>query len=66
MFLVPAYPTGLLVVTRLDPRSRELEEKLDAVVSEWTPREWYDEPSDPSLPLVPNDWNVVRARVAVG
>ncbi len=64
VFLIPTYPTGLLVVTGLDPRSRVLEENLGAVIAEWTPREWSDGPSDPPLPLVPNDWNAVRARLA--
>jgi hypothetical protein len=67
MFLVPAYPTGLLIVTGLDPRSRVLEERLDAVIAEWTPKEWSDGPtglSEAALPLVPNDWNAVRARLA--
>ncbi len=64
MFLVPTYPTGLLVVTGLDPRSRILEERLDAVIDEWTNKEWSAGPSDPLLPLVPNDWNAVRARLA--
>ncbi len=64
VFLVPTYPTGLLVVTGLDPRSRVLEENRDAVIAEWMPKEWSDGPSDPPLPLVPNDWNAVRARLA--
>ena len=64
MFLVPAYPTGLLVVTGLDPRSRLLAERLDAVIAEWISREWSDAPSDAPVPLVSNDWNAVRARLA--
>ena len=64
MFLLPAYPTGLLVVTRLDPGSRVLAGSLDAVIAEWTPKEWSGGPFDSSLPLVPNDWNAVRARLA--
>ncbi len=64
VFLIPAYPTGLLVVRGLDPRSRVLEEHLGAVIEEWGPKEWSDGPSDPPLPLVPNDWNAVRARLA--
>jgi hypothetical protein len=67
MFLVPTYPTGLLVVTGLDPRSQVLEEGLPGIVAEWTTREWSDAPSGLSyaaLPLVPNDWNAVRALLA--
>lgn len=62
VFLVPAYPTGLLVVTRLDPSSDRLERDLDAIVSEWTPREWSGGPGDPPLPIVPNDWASVLSR----
>ena len=64
MFLVPAYPTGLLVVTRLDPRSRLLEERLGDAIAEWLPREWSGDSSDLPLPLIPNDWDAVRARLA--
>jgi hypothetical protein len=76
VFLIPTYPTGLAVVTRLDPGSRVLEERFDAIVAEWTPREWSDADAFPkrsdapegassesSLPLVPNDWEAVLARL---
>ena len=63
IFLVPTYPTGLLVVTGLDPRSRVLEERMDALIAEWTPKEWNDAPSEPPIPLVPNAWEAVRARL---
>ena len=58
IFLVPTYPTGLLVVTGLDPRSRVLEERMDALIAEWTPKEWSDWRSiiQPPIPLVRNDW----------
>ena len=59
--LVPTWPTGLLVVSGLDPHSRVLEERLPAVIGEWTPRQWSDGPSDPTLPLVQNDWEALNA-----
>jgi predicted O-methyltransferase YrrM len=62
-FLIPCYPTGLLAVTRLDPRSPVLAERLEEVVAEWTPKEWSGGPLDPALPVVPNDWAAVRARI---
>jgi Methyltransferase domain len=63
VFLIPAYPTGLLVVTRLDPKSRVLEKDFDALVAEWIPKKWSGGPDDPPLPLVPNDWPGVLARI---
>jgi len=66
VFLVPAYPTGLLVVTRLDPSSDRLERDLDAIVAEWTPRKWSGGPEDPPLPIVPNDWPSVLERTRPG
>jgi len=64
IFLVPTYPTGLLVVTGLDPRSRVLEERMDALIAEWTPKQWSDgeASADPPVPLVPNDWTEIKAR----
>ena len=59
--LVPTWPTGLLVVSGLDPRSRVLEERLAAIVEEWKPREWTEGPSDPQLPLVQNEWEALSA-----
>jgi hypothetical protein len=66
VFLVPAYPTGLLVVTRLDPASDRLERELDALVAEWMPKEWSGGPDDPPLPIVPNDWPSVLKRIRPG
>ncbi len=62
-FLIPAYPTGLLAVTGLDPASRTLEEGFDAAVGEWREKEWSGGPNDPPLPIVPNTWTEVRARI---
>ncbi|HEY1251753.1 MAG TPA: class I SAM-dependent methyltransferase [Thermoanaerobaculia bacterium] len=67
VFVIPTYPTGLAVVTRLDPGSRVLEERFAAIVEEWVPRTWKDAPEGASpefrLPLVPNDWEAVLSRV---
>jgi hypothetical protein len=62
VFVIPAYPTGLAVVTRLDPASAVLDERFDAIVGEFTPREW-DEAAARSLPLVENDAETVLARL---
>lgn len=61
-FVIPTYPTGLLVVTDLDPSSRVLEERFDAIVEEFRPRPWSEEERS-RFPLVPNDWNAVRTRI---
>lgn len=60
VFVIPAYPTGLGVVTRLDPSSTVLAARYDAIVAEFTPQPW-----DPSvaIPLVPNDGPSVLARL---
>jgi hypothetical protein len=64
IFLVPCYPTGLLVVTGLDPRSSVPQTAYDRAVAAWIAKEWAEGPSDPRLPLVENDWETVRARLA--
>jgi hypothetical protein len=64
VFVIPAYPTGLGVVTRLDPSSRVLTEHLGKIAEAWTPREWSDAPgAEPPLPLVANDGPAVLARI---
>ena len=62
VFVIPAYPTGLAVVTRLDPASRVLDERFDRIVGEFTPLEW-DEAAAQAMPLVPNDAEAVLARL---
>jgi hypothetical protein len=65
VFLIPAYPTGLLVVTNLDPGSRALEAETPRIVDAWTPREWTGGPSGPPIAVVANDWAAVRARLPI-
>jgi hypothetical protein len=59
VFVIPTYPTGLGVVTRLDPRSRVLEERFDEILDAYTPRPWSGE----ALPLVRNDGPDVLSRI---
>ena len=64
VFVIPAYPTGLGVVTRLDPSSTLLGERFEEITRAWTPREWSDAPGQkPALPLVANDGPAVLARI---
>ena len=60
-FVIPAYPTGLAVVTRLDPSSTALDERFDEIVAAYTPLEWDGDRT--SLPLVANDGAGVLARL---
>jgi hypothetical protein len=62
VFVIPAYPTGLGVVTRLDPGSSALERRFGEIVAEWTPAEW-DPSQRPRFPLVGNDPAAVFARI---
>jgi len=63
VFVIPAYPTGLAVVTRLDPGSRVLDERAEEIAAEWRMREWRDEGGNPELPVIANDWKAVRRRL---
>ncbi len=63
LFVIPTYPTGLGVVTHLDSSSTELEDRFDAIVAEFSPREWSDGWEDPALPVVANDWTAVLRRL---
>ena len=62
VFVIPTYPTGLAVVTRLDPASAVLDERFDAIVREFTPREW-DDAAAAEMPLVANVGEAVLARL---
>jgi hypothetical protein len=61
--VIPAYPTGLAVVTRLDPDSRVLDERAGEIAEEWRRREWSDGGGNPRLPVIENDWEMVRRRL---
>lgn len=64
VFVIPTYPTGLGVVTRLDPSSNVLAGRFDRIVAEFEARQWSDAPDErPPLPLVANDAAAVLARL---
>jgi hypothetical protein len=60
VFVIPTYPTGLGVVTRLDPSSTLLAERYEAIVGEYLPVEWD---ASVALPLVANDGPAVLGRL---
>jgi hypothetical protein len=41
-----------------------LEERAEEIGAEWRNREWSDGPGNPELPVVENDWDAVRTRLA--
>jgi len=65
VFIIPAYPTGLAVVTRLDPASRALDERYASLVSRFREAEW-DEKTEAGAPIVTNDEDSVVARIGRG
>lgn len=60
VFVIPAYPTGLGVVTRLDPSSTVLAARYDEIVAEFMPRQWD---ASVAMPLVANDGPAVLPRL---
>jgi len=65
VFTIATPPSGLTVVTGLDPASRELEEKYEEAVARFIDAP-YSEIADnwqAALNVVPNDWHVVEERL---
>ena len=58
-------PTGLTMITRLDPTSRVLSDRYDEAVSRFidTPYSEIESRLESVLNIVPNDWHVVEARL---
>lgn len=65
IFTIAAAPTGLTVVTGLDPESRVLEEVYDEAVARFIdiPFSTVEDSLETALNIVPNDWAVVQARL---
>ena len=53
-----SFPTGMGLVTGLDPQSTVLEEKFDDIVAEFADMKFSDikNPYE-SLNIIPNEWN---------
>jgi hypothetical protein len=65
IFTVATSPTGLTVVTGLDPASRVLADKFDEAVARFIdyPYAEFEDQLAANLNIVPNDWSVVAARL---
>lgn len=65
IFTIPTPPTGLTVVTGLDPASRVLTEGYDEAVARFidTPFSAVETEIETMLNVVPNDWNLVQLRL---
>lgn len=63
--VVPALPSGVAIVTGLDPDSTVLSEHYDEIVAEYLamPYAAMDAGRDELLNTIPNDWAAVRARL---
>lgn len=60
-------PTGLALITRLDPDSRVLPDALDALIAEYLALDYavLDHDKDAILNRFPNDWEKIRACLPV-
>lgn len=65
---IAARPTGLGLITRLDPRSRVLAERFDALIEEGLSLSFESlaDSKREALNLVPNDWTALSAALARG
>jgi tetratricopeptide (TPR) repeat protein len=65
VFTIATPWSGLTVLTNLDPLSRRLSEKYEAAVASFIdlPYSEIDKKLEAGLNLVPNDWQVVEARL---
>jgi len=64
---VPCAPSGLAVITRLDPASALLSDRYDEVVAAFAHRTYDDlqaEGAERVLGIVENDWKALRERLA--
>jgi tetratricopeptide (TPR) repeat protein len=61
--VIATAPTGLCVIRRLDPDSRVLEERYDAIVAEFLALDYSALDADKAgmLALFPNDWEKIKS-----
>lgn len=65
IFTVATKPTGLTIVTNLDPHSTILSENRDTIVDEFKNKRWIDNLKLRSamLSVVSNDWQVIKGEL---
>jgi glycosyltransferase involved in cell wall biosynthesis len=65
VFTIATPPTGLTVVTGLDPTSRTLTDRYDEAVAKFvdTPFSAIESNLETALNVVPNDWSTVQSRL---
>jgi hypothetical protein len=65
MFTIATAWTGLTVISGLDPSSSVLKENYDSAVAKFIelPFATIKDRMEGSLNMVPNDWNLVEARL---
>ena len=64
--MVPALPSGVGIVTGLDPESTVLKDRFDEIVAEFLalPYAELDSRRDSLLNTIANDWEAIVARLA--
>lgn len=65
IFTIATPPTGLTVVTRLDPTSSVLKHNYDEAIARFidTPFATLESNRESALNIIPNDWSVFQARL---
>lgn len=65
IFTIPAKPSGLTIITNLDPTSKTLAENFDEAIARFADAPYHELEADPgaSLNLVPNDWDLIAPRL---
>lgn len=68
IFTIATPPTGLTIVTRLDPTSRVVSDSYEEAVARFIdmPFSEIQDRLAVALNIVPNDWNAVQARLKAG
>ncbi|MCP5045886.1 MAG: tetratricopeptide repeat protein [bacterium] len=65
LFTIPASPTGLGVITNLDPKSTVLEDHYDEIVAKFKPMDYdyLDGKKEETLNVIPNQWAIIKEKL---